>query len=253
MSLMLLSSPLEQFEVLPVVMMSVLGTPLVTLTNHGLYTAAVVALLVSAHVVTTNGHRLVPSQWSVALESAYVSLLSMVQGQIGSRYEVYTPFVYVLFMWVLVSNLTGNVPYSYTTTTSVITALGLSVIVWVGVTLLALHRHGIRFFAFFVPSGTPLALVPMLVLIEVVSYVARAVSLGTRLWANVVAGHTLLNILASFLGKLFMSGTVVALLTLVPFAVFVALVGLEIAVSLIQSYVLSILVCSYLKDALDLH
>jgi F-type H+-transporting ATPase subunit a len=156
-------------------------------------------------------------------------------------------------MFVLVSNLSGNVPYGYTTTTSMVTTLGLSVAIWVAVTVLALTKHGIHFFSFFVPSGTPLVLVPMLVLIELVSYVARALSLGLRLWANLTAGHTLLKILATFLGKLFTAGIITAVVTLIPFAVFVALVGLELAVSLIQAYVFTVLLCSYLKDAIDLH
>lgn len=177
----------------------------------------------------------------------------MVRDQVGSRHEIYTPFIYALFMFILVANLNGNIPYGYTVTTSGIAALGLSVFVFLAVTILGLRLHGVHFFSYFVPSGTPLALVPMLVLIETVSYLARAASLGVRLFSNMTAGHTLLKILATFLAKLFSAGVIVAVITLIPFAVFVALIGLELAVSLIQAYVFCVLTCSYLKDAIELH
>lgn len=255
MSTFIIASPLEQFEVVSLISLTapVIGDFTIALTNHILYGILTLILIVGLHIISSNGHRLVPSRWSVAIESSYASVHSMVRSQIGANQEVYMPFIYALFWTILIANLNGNVPYGYTMTTSIITALGLSILVWVAVTTLGLERHGISFFAFFVPSGTPLVLVPILVLIELVSYVARAVSLGVRLWANIVAGHTLLHILATFLGQLFTAGIVTAVLTLIPFAVFVALVGLEIAVSLIQAYVFCVLVCSYIKDAIELH
>ena len=131
--------------------------------------------------------------------------------------------------------------------------LGISVMIFIGVTILALTLHKVKFFSFFVPNGTPLILVPLLVLIELISYLARGVSLGVRLFANLTAGHSLLGILSGFLYKLFSSNLLVKIVTLIPFALFVALTGLEIAVSIIQAYVLTLLVCSYLKDAIDLH
>jgi F-type H+-transporting ATPase subunit a len=177
----------------------------------------------------------------------------MVRDQIGTANEVYLPFIYSLFFFIIIANLTGNVPYNYTITTSIVVSLGLSLTIFIGVTILALSIHKVRFFSFFVPSGTPLALVPLLVLIELISYLARAVSLGVRLFANMVAGHTLLKILSSLLFTMFTSSALMFVVTLVPFAIFVALIGLELAVSVIQAYVFSILTCSYLKDAIDLH
>jgi F-type H+-transporting ATPase subunit a len=250
-----IQSPLEQFEVVPLISLSapILGSVVIAITNLGLYTLITLGLVVGLHVLADNDYRLVPSTWSVSLEAAVASLQGMVRDQIGTRHEVYTPLVYALFWYVLIANLNGNVPYSYTITTSGIAALGLSLFVFISVTVIGLHRHGLHFFSYFVPQGTPLALVPMLVLIEAVSYLARAASLGVRLFSNMTAGHTLLKILATFLAKLFGSGLVIAVVTLIPFAVFVALIGLEIAVSLIQAYVLCVLTCSYLKDALELH
>ena len=142
---------------------------------------------------------------------------------------------------------------SFTITTSAIVAIGLSFTIWTGVTILGLSIHKLHFFSYFVPSGTPLALVPLLVLIELTSYLARAFSLGIRLFANVVAGHTLMKILSTFLYKMFSAGVLAAIVTLIPFSLFLAICGLELAVSVIQAYVFTILTCSYIKDVIYLH
>ena len=175
----------------------------------------------------------------------------MVREQLGK--EIYLPFIYSLFFFILISNLIGNIPYSYTITTSVIVTIGLSFTILTGVTILGLYIHKLHFFSYFVPSGTPLALVPLLVLIETVSYLARALSLGIRLFANVVAGHTLMKILSTFLYQMFGSSLIIGILTLIPFTLFLAIMILELAVSVIQAYVFTILTCSYIKDALELH
>lgn len=177
----------------------------------------------------------------------------MVRDQIGALNEVYLPFIYSLFFFVLIGNLISNVPYSYAVNASAIATLGLSITIFIGVTILAVSTHKIKFFSYFIPEGTPLPLVPLIVLIEIISYLARAISLGVRLFANLTAGHSLLKILSTFLYKLFASSLFIAVLTLIPFAIFMGLIGLEIAVSFIQSFVLTLLVCSYLKDAIYLH
>lgn len=250
-----ISSPLEQFEVVPFfsVTAPIIGDINLSLTNLGLYALITVFLVVGLHIIGNNSHSLVPSAWSISLESAYASVHGMVRDQIGSANEIYLPFIYSLFFFIIIANLNGNVPYGFTITTSIMVAIGLSVLIFIGVTILGLYTHGIHFFAYFIPSGTPLGLVPLLVLIELISYLARAVSLGVRLFSNMVAGHTLLKILSTFLAQLFTSGILVAVVTLIPFAIFVALIGLEIAVSVIQAYVFCILTCSYIKDALELH
>jgi F-type H+-transporting ATPase subunit a len=175
----------------------------------------------------------------------------MVREQLGK--EIYLPFIYSLFFFILISNLIGNIPYSYTITTSVIVTIGLSFTILTGVTILGLYIHKLKFFSYFVPSGTPLALVPLLVLIETVSFLARALSLGIRLFANMVAGHSLLKILSTFLYQMFNSSLILAIFTLIPFTFFLALCGLEVAVSIIQAYVFVLLVISYIKDAIYLH
>jgi F-type H+-transporting ATPase subunit a len=230
------SSPLEQFEVTaPFGSFNapILGDFNLSLTNLGLYAIITTFLVLGMHIIANNSHALIPSKWSVALETRYASVHGIVRDQIGVANEIYTPFIYSLFFFLIVANLNGNIPYSYTVTTSAIVCLGLSVMIFLAVTILGLSIHGVHFFSFFIPAGTPLGLVPMLVLIELISYLARAVSLGVRLFSNMVAGHTLM--------------------TIIPFAIFVALIGLELAVSVIQAYVFCVLTSSYIRDAIELH
>jgi F-type H+-transporting ATPase subunit a len=252
---LIINSPLEQFETINLIGFNapIFGYINISLTNLALYCIIVLILILSLHLYANNNNKLVPSKWSIVLESSYASINSMVREQIGNANEIYLPFIYTLFFFILICNLTGNVPYSYTVTTSIIVTLGLSFTIFIGVTLLGLYIHKIRFFSFFIPSGTPLALVPLLVLIELLSYSARAFSLGIRLFANMCAGHTLLKILSTFLYQMFSSSLIIAILTLIPFTLFIALIGLELAVSFIQAYVFSILTCSYIKDAIELH
>jgi F-type H+-transporting ATPase subunit a len=250
---LIINSPLDQFEVTNLIGLNapILGYINIALTNLALYSLLVLTLIVGLHFLANNNTKLLPSKWSIALESLFASVHSMVKDQIGK--EIYLPFIYGLFFFILIANLTGNVPYSFTITTSVIVSIGLSFTIFIGVTILGLSIHRLHFFSYFVPSGTPLALVPLLVLIEMVSYLARAVSLGVRLFANMVAGHTLMKILSTFLFQMFNSSLIVAVLTLIPFALFLAIMGLELAVSVIQAYVFTILTCSYIKDSIDLH
>src|ERR1700755_724167 len=237
-------SPLSQFEVSSLIGLNapILGHLNISLTNLALYSCFILLIALGFHFYGNNDSKLIPSKWSISLESSFASLSSMVREQVGSHSEIYLPFIYSLFFFILFGNLISNVPYSFAVTASGVVSLGLSFTIFIGVTILALSIHGIKFFSFFVPAGTPLALVPLLVLIEVVSYLARAVSLGVRLFANIVAGHTLLKILSTYLFKLFSGSLIVAVLTLIPFAIFLALIGLELAVSLIQAFVFTLLV-----------
>ena len=248
-------SPLSQFEVTNLIGVNapILGNLHLNLTNLSLYSIFVLLTILGLHIYANNDNKIVPNNWSISFESSFQSLNNMVREQIGANMEIYFPFIYSIFFYILIANLISNVPYSFAVTASGVVSLGLSLTIFIGVTILALSIHGIKFFSFFIPSGAPLALVPLLVLIELVSYLARAVSLGVRLFANITAGHTLLKILSTYLFKLFTGNLLIAILTLIPFAIFLALVGLELAVSLIQAFVFTLLVCSYLRDALELH
>ena len=250
-----INSPLEQFEVVNLIGINapILGHLNILLTNLALYSIFIFLVVIGLHFYGNNDNKIIPNNWSISFESSYASLSTMVKEQIGIYNEKYLPFIYSLFFFILIGNLISNVPYSFAVTASGVVSLGLSITIFIGVTILAISIHGITFFAFFIPAGTPLALIPLLVLIELISYLARAVSLGVRLFANITAGHTLLKILSTYLFQLFSGSIFIAVLTLIPFAIFLALVGLEIAVSLIQAFVFTLLVCSYLRDAIELH
>jgi len=248
-----INSPLEQFEITSLFSFN---APLfsyitLTLTNLALYSLIAFFLILVLHLIADNNIKLLPNKWSLLLESIFASINSMVREQLGK--EIYLPFIYSTFLFILFANLIGNVPYSYAITSSIVVSIGLSFTIVIGVTILGLSIHKIHFFSFFIPAGTPLALVPLLVLIELISYIARAFSLGIRLFSNITAGHTLLKILSTFLYQMFTGGILIAIVTLIPFALFLAIIGLELAVSFIQAYVFTLLLLSYIKDAIDLH
>jgi len=187
------------------------------------------------------------------MESLFGFVQNMVKSQLGTAGLSLLPACYALFLFIIISNLLGLVPYSFTVTAQFALALALSCTVLLGATLLGLDKHGLRFFSLFVPAGTPLALVPLLVIIESISYLARAVSLGVRLSANMIAGHILLKLIASFSWK-FITGSLMGLLLApLPLLFIILLFGLELGVALIQAYVFVLLTCSYIKDVISLH
>lgn len=253
MTIIWTSSPLEQFEVQDMISLQIPIIGLnISLTNLGFYTLITVFILITLHGFA-NSQIIMSSRFTLFMESIYVTINTMVREQIGSINEIYLPFIYALFTFILTINLVGNIPYTFTVSTSAVVSLGISVIIWLGVTVLSMDRHRIHFFSYFVPAGTPLILVPVLVLIELISYIARAVSLGVRLFANLVSGHCLILILGGFMYSGLTNGVILFIATLIPITLFLLIVGLEIAVSFIQAYVFTILVCIYIKDSIDLH
>lgn len=184
----------------------------------------------------------------------YATVHSIVVNQINEKQgQSYFYFIFVLFAFILTNNLIGMIPYSFASTSHFILTFWLSFTIVLGSTILGLSKHGILFFSLFVPSGCPLALLPLLVLIEFISYLARNVSLGLRLAANILSGHMLLNILSGFTYNIMNSGFIFFLLGLLPLAFIMAFSGLELGIAFIQAQVFVVLSCSYIKDALELH
>ncbi len=184
----------------------------------------------------------------------YASIHSVVINQINPKKgQIYFPFIYGLFLFILINNLIGLIPYSFASTSHFILTFFISFTVVLGATILGFQKHGLEFFSFFVPSGCPLGLLPLLVLIEFISYLARNISLGLRLSANILSGHMLLVILSGFTYKIMISGFLYFILGLIPLAFILAFSGLELGIAFIQSQVFVVLTCSYIKDSLDLH
>jgi F-type H+-transporting ATPase subunit a len=177
-----------------------------------------------------------------------------VVNQINARGgQVYFPFIYTLFIFILINNLIGMIPYSFASTSHFILTFALSFTVVLGATILGFQKHGLEFFSLLVPAGCPLGLLPLLVLIEFISYLARNISLGLRLAANILSGHMLLNILAGFTYNIMTSGFILFFLGLIPLAFIIAFSGLELGIAFIQAQVFVVLTSSYVKDGLDLH
>ena len=184
----------------------------------------------------------------------YATVHSIVLNQINDKKgQVYFPFIFALFVFILINNLIGMVPYSFASTSHFILTFSISFTVVLGATILGFQKHGLKFFSLFVPAGCPLGLLPLLVLIEFISYLARNISLGLRLAANILSGHMLLNILSGFAYNIMTSSFIFFFVGLIPLAFIIAFSGLELGIAFIQAQVFVVLTCSYIKDGLDLH
>lgn len=249
----MISTPLEQFSIVSLFPLHV-GHYYLNFTNSSLYmllaTALVSTLLYS---VTRQGGFVVPGRWQSLVEMMYEFVVGLVSEQIGTVGRRYFPLIFTTFLFLLSTNLIGMIPYSFTATSHMVVTFGLSLSLFVGVTLIGFQTHGLHFLSFLLPKGAPLALAPLLVVLELVSYSFRAVSLGVRLFANMMAGHTLVKILSGFAWTMLSVGGILAVASVVPFGVVLALTGLEIGVACLQAYVFTILLCIYLNDAINLH
>ena len=246
-------SPLEQFSIESYVPIS-FGIFDFSFTNSSFCMVVACSLfLYFLQLATTNGGQLVPNSIQSFIELMYEFLINLVQEQIGEKGKTFFPFIFALFTFLFSCNLIGMIPYSFTVTSHVVVTFGLSVSVFIGVTIVCFYTHGLHFFSFLLPPGAPLILAPLLVVLELVSYSFRAISLGVRLFANMMAGHTLVKILAGFSWTMMSVGGVLYLVSSIPLLVVFALTGLEIGVAILQAYVFTILTCIYLNDAIHLH
>jgi len=192
--------PLDQFNVTELVGLKfdILGKFYLAITNISLYLALVLAVIIAIFYFGDNDSKLVPNKWSIVLETFFASLKGMVKDQIGLAYEVSLPLIFSIFFFFLTGNLISNIPYSFAANASGVVSIGYSLTFFLGVTIISLFKHGNKFFRNFIPEGTPLALVPLLVSIEFTSYTARGFSLGVRMFSNLFSGHCLLAILSVF-------------------------------------------------------
>jgi len=249
-------SPLDQFEIRNLISLDapILANLHLSLTNIGLYLTISAFIILTLNIVGNNYDKVVSNRWSISQESIYATIHSIVTNQINAgKGQVYFPFIYTLFIFILINNLIGMVPYSFASTSHFILAFALSFTVVIGATILGFQKHGLEFFSLLVPAGCPLALLPLLVFIEFISYLSRNVSLGLRLAANILSGHMLLNILAGFTYNIMTSGFIFFFLGLIPLAFIIAFSGLEFGIAFIQAQVFVVLTSSYIKDGLDLH
>ncbi|MCK5778286.1 MAG: F0F1 ATP synthase subunit A [Rhodospirillales bacterium] len=239
-------SPLAQFEIKTLVDINVAGID-ASFTNSSLFMVLTVATVTLFLVGGMRKSALVPGRWQSMAELSYVFIANMLKDTVGSEGRPYFPFVFTIFMFVLVGNMWGMMPYSFTFTSHIAVTFAMAFFIFVGVTLIAIAKHKLHFLAFFMPPGVPMYMAPLLVPIEIISYLSRPISLSVRLFANMLAGHTLLKVFAGFIISL---GIAAGWL---PFVFVIALTGLEFVIAFLQAFVFTILTCLYLNDALHLH
>lgn len=237
--------PMEQFEIHRLFKLDLFGLD-ASFTNSSLFMVLAVVLIIGFLTFATGGRALIPTRLQSVAEMAYEFIANMVYENTGKDGMKYFPFVFTLFIFVLVLNLLGMMPYSFTVTSHLIVTFALAALVFVVVTGIGFARHGLGFLKLFMPAGLPIALIPIIVPIEVISFLIRPISLSVRLFANMMAGHTLLKVFAGFTVSLGFFG-------IVPLIATVAFTGLEFLVAFLQAMIFSVLTCIYLNDAINMH
>ena len=241
-----MANPIEQFNVYPLIEINLGGVD-ASFTNASALMVLTIASVSLFLTLGMRGRALVPGRWQSMAELSYEFIAGLLRDNVGSEGRRYFPFVFTLFMFILFANMLGLLPYSFTITSHIIVTMVLAMVVFIGVTAVGIIRHGFKFFSFFVPSGVPMAVMPLMIPIEIISYLSRPVSLSVRLFANMTAGHIMMKVFAGFVIPLGIVGG------WAPLGVDVLLVGFEFLVAFLQAYVFTVLTCLYLNDAIHLH
>lgn len=240
-----MAGPLEQFEITTLLPIQV-GNLDLSFTNASLAMLGAVVIATGILALSVRRPTLVPGRFQAVGESLYQLIANMIRDNAGSGGMKYFPFIFTLFLFVLFGNLIGMVPYSFTFTSHIVVTFALAFVVFVGVTVIGIARHGTHFLQLFFPPGAPWWTGIILIPVEVISYLSRPISLSVRLFANMTVGHVMLKVIAGFVVALGIGG-------IVPFAFLVPLSILELFIAVLQAYIFTILTCVYLHDALHLH
>ena len=241
------TNPMHQFNVYRIGPEISLGNVDISFTNASLFMVISALTIISVFFIGTKRKAIIPTKIQLLTELGYTLVSKMISDTAGSKAKPYFPFVFSLFMFVLFCNMLGMLPYSFTVTSHIIVTFALAAVIFVGVTIIGFVNHGVGYLKLFIPSGVPLFLLPLIVIIEIISYLSRPVSLSVRLFANMMAGHTMLKVFGGFVISLGIIGG------WLPLSFTVALTGLEILIAFLQAYVFAILTCIYLNDALNLN
>jgi ATP synthase subunit 6 len=249
-------SPLDQFKIAPLVSFVIAG---VDLSFTTFFLASLLALFaLQSYVffikdIKTDSFFVIPSSWQNLIEKLYALVVGLLSEIITTGSEKYLPFLTVVFMFILSNNLLGLVPYSFTTTSYATLTFFMSFSIFIGMTIIGFQKHGLEFFSLFLPSNTGFFLALILVPIELMSYLAKPISLGARLFINLLAGHTLLKVIVGFSWSMLLAENLASIAFIIPLLILVILMGLELAVAIIQAYVFVTLTCIYLNDSEALH
>ena len=241
------SNPMRQFTVYKIgPEIKIAGVDL-SFTNSSLFMLISAATILLILFLGSKEKKIIPGKIQLISEMFYSFVAKMISDTAGSKAKPFFPFIFSLFMFVLFCNMVGMLPYSFTVTSHIIVTLIMALFIFVAVTIIGFIKHGFKYLSIFVPSGVPVILLPLITVIEIISYLSRPVSLSVRLFANMMAGHTMLKVFGGFVVSLGILGG------WLPLSFSVALTGLEILVAFLQAYVFAILTCIYLNDALNLH
>jgi len=249
----MLYSHFDQFEIIRIIPLHPFGNLDISITNATVFMFLSIGFFYFIYITNIEEGLLVPGRWQSIIEMLYEVVHDMVKDNIGSEGSRFFPFIFTLFVFIGLMNIFGIVPYTFTPTSHIIVTFGLSLSIFFGCTFLGLINFRSDFFAMFLPAGSPLVLGPFLILIEFVSYTAKAISLGVRLAANITAGHLLFSILSGFAWQMLLGGPIFMILSLFPMAIVLCITVLEMAVALIQAYVFCLLTTIYLNDSIHLH
>ena len=241
------NDPIHQFIVTPL-FSGEMGAA--SFTNASLFMVIVSLAVTFLMVLGTSSKAVVPGRLQAAAEMSYEFVASTVRGTMGQEGMRFFPFVFTLFMFVVFSNIIGLIPYTFTVTSQIVVTFAFAALVIGAVIIYGVMRHGMHFLGLFVPSGVPALLLPFIVMIEIISFVSRPVSLSVRLFANMLAGHITLKVFGAFVAMMLGSGAFAALLSPLPLLAIVLLTAFELLVAVLQAYVFAILTCVYLNDAI---
>ena len=241
------SNPMQQFTVHKIgPEIKIAGIDL-SFTNASLFMVISTIAILLIFNFGAKKNSIIPTKLQLLGELSYSFISKMISDTAGSKAKPYFSFIFSLFMFVLFCNMLGMIPYTFTVTSHIIVTFVLAAFIFIGVTIIGFIKHGLGYLKLFVPSGVPMVLLPLIVIIEIISYLSRPISLSVRLFANMMAGHTMMKVFGSFVVSLGIVGG------WLPLSFSVALTGLEILVAFLQAYVFAILTCIYLNDALNLH
>jgi F-type H+-transporting ATPase subunit a len=245
------ADPISQFEIKKIATLGEIGGVEIAFTNSAAFMIAAVAITAGGLVLATAGRSLIPGRVQSVAEVTYEFVADMVKQSTGDEgMRKFFPFVFTLFSFILVLNMLGMIPGFFTVTSHIAITAILALLVFFTVLAVGLYKHGFKFFRLFVPSGIPIVIMPLIVLIEVMSFLSRPISHSVRLFANMLAGHITLKVFASFVVMLSSFGIVGWVGALLPLALTTSLIALEFLVAFLQAYVFAILTCIYLNDAL---
>ena len=245
-----MADPIHQFEIHKIFSLGHIGNQEIAFTNSSAYMFGAVAIVSVLMIGGSAGRALIPNRFQSVAELSFEFVSSTVRGSIGEEGMKFFPFVFSLFMFILTANLIGIIPYTFTVTSHLIIAVALALMVFLTVLLYGLYKNGLGFFKLFVPHGIPIYILPLVTVIEVISFLSRPVSHSVRLFANMLAGHITLKVFAGFVTSLSALGALGIAGSVLPLAMTTALTALELLVAFLQAYVFTILTCIYLNDAL---